>query len=200
MRAMQEAAASPSLRAPLHGAGTVPLAAAEPLTTLLVPGWRGPGAGHWQALWAGSLAGVRLLAPDASAHPSRAAWVQAITRELLQAPGPVVLAAHGLGCLAAVQLDAQAARRVHGALLVAPSDPERRAAWTDFSPVPCERLPYRSIVVASTDDPHCPVRRAGAFARSWGSEFVRLQDAGHIDAEAGFGPWPLGLALLRSLE
>jgi predicted alpha/beta hydrolase family esterase len=43
------------------------------------------------------------------------------------------------------------------------------------------------------------VRTAGAYARAWGSEFVRLQKAGHINIESGFGAWPLGLALLQSL-
>jgi hypothetical protein len=28
---------------------------------------------------------------------------------------------------------------------------------------------------------------------------VRLQNAGHINIESGFGAWPLGLALLQSL-
>ena len=28
---------------------------------------------------------------------------------------------------------------------------------------------------------------------------VRLPDAGHINVEAGFGPWPLGSALLQNL-
>jgi uncharacterized protein len=65
--------------------------------------------------------------------------------------------------------------------------------------VPYQRLPYRSVLVASANDPFCPVRTAGAYARAWGSEFVRLQNAGHINVEAGFGPWPLGLALLQSL-
>ena len=32
-----------------------------------------------------------------------------------------------------------------------------------------------------------------------GAELVRLQDAGHINVESGFGAWPLGLALLQSL-
>jgi predicted alpha/beta hydrolase family esterase len=40
---------------------------------------------------------------------------------------------------------------------------------------------------------------AGAYARAWGSELVRLQNAGHINIESGFGAWPLGLALLQSL-
>jgi predicted alpha/beta hydrolase family esterase len=84
-------------------------------------------------------------------------------------------------------------------LLVAPADPERRGVLADFAPVPYQSLPYRSIVVASSNDPYCPVRTAGAYARAWGSEFVRLQHAGHINVESGFGAWPLGLALLQSL-
>jgi len=60
-------------------------------------------------------------------------------------------------------------------------------------------LPYRSIVVASANDPYCPVRNAGAYARAWQSEFVRFPKAGHINVESGFGDWPLGLALLQSL-
>ena len=55
------------------------------------------------------------------------------------------------------------------------------------------------VVVASTNDPFCPIRTAGAYARSWGSEVVRLQNAGHINVESGHGEWPLGLALLQSL-
>ena len=51
----------------------------------------------------------------------------------------------------------------------------------------------------SANDPYCPVRTAGVYARAWGSEFVRLQSAGHINIDAGFGPWPLGLVLLQSL-
>ena len=55
------------------------------------------------------------------------------------------------------------------------------------------------MLVASSNDPFCPIRRAGAYARAWGSELVRLQNAGHINVESGYGAWPLGLALLQSL-
>ena len=64
---------------------------------------------------------------------------------------------------------------------------------------PQQRLAVPSTVVASDNDPYCPVRLAGAYARAWGSEFVRLNDAGHINVDSGHGPWPLGLALLQSL-
>ena len=111
----------------------------------------------------------------------------------------MVLAAHSLGCITVAHLPAKAAARVQGALLVGPADPERRGALTDFAPVPFQKLPYRSILVASSNDPYCPVRLAGAYARAWGSEFVRVPDAGHINAESGHGDWPLGLVLLQSL-
>lgn len=166
---------------------------------LIVPGWRDSGPGHWQSLWAERLPGARRVVQDDWVNPSREAWVQALALEVLAATGPVVIVAHSLGCIATVHLPHAAARRVHAALLVAPADPERRAPLNAFAPVPCERLPYRSIVVASTNDPFCPSRRAGAYARAWGSEFVRLPEAGHINVESGHGDWPLGLALLHSL-
>ena len=143
-------------------------------------------------------AAVRVVQDD-WVSPTRAAWVGALTRLVLSHDEPVVIAAHSLGCIATAHLPPEAVERVQGALLVAPADPERRAVLHDFAPVPHAALPYRSIVVASSNDPFCPVRLAGAYARAWGSEFVRMQNAGHINVDSGHGEWPLGLALLQSL-
>ena len=131
---------------------------------------------------------------------TRNAWVSQLEKTVLAAPGPVVFVAHSLGCIATTHLGPEAAAQVRGALLVAPADPERRAVLSDFAPVPYAALPYRSIVVASSNDPYCPIRLAGAYARAWGSEFVRMQNAGHINIESGHGEWPLGWALLQSLD
>ena len=166
---------------------------------IIVPGWRDAGPGHWQSLWAERLQDAERVVQDDWVSPRREAWVGTLERLILSRPEPVVIAAHSLGCIATSHLGAEAAARVEGALLVAPADPERRAALVDFAPVPYARLPYRSIVVASTTDPFCPVRLAGAYARAWGSEFVRIQNAGHINVDSGHGDWPLGLALLESL-
>jgi predicted alpha/beta hydrolase family esterase len=126
--------------------------------------------------------------------------VDRLTADILSSRGErVVLVAHSLGCMAAVHLPPEAAARVSAALLVAPADPERRAQLADFAPVPHQRLPYRSILVASSNDPYCPVRLAGAYARAWGSEFLRLENSGHINVASGFGEWPLGLQLLAQL-
>lgn len=166
---------------------------------IIVPGWRDSGPGHWQSLWADCLVGAQRTQQDDWVAPSRQAWVGSLARQILAVDGPVVIAAHSLGCIATTHLPADAAARIQGALLVAPADPERRSVLADFAPVPYQPLPYRSVLVASSNDPYCPVRTAGAYARAWGSEFVRLQNAGHINVESGFGAWPLGLALLQSL-
>ena len=166
---------------------------------IIVPGWRDSGPGHWQTLWAERLPQARRVVQDDWHTPTRSAWVARLEETVLEQPGPVVIVAHSLGCITTVHMKPEVAARVHGALLVAPADPERRAVLSDFAPVPYAALPYRSILVASSNDPYCPIRLAGAYARAWGSEFVRLQNAGHINVDSGHGEWPLGRALLQSL-
>ncbi|WP_288253181.1 alpha/beta hydrolase [uncultured Hydrogenophaga sp.] len=168
-------------------------------TVVIVPGWRNSGPAHWQSLWAQRLPKALRVEQDDWVSPLRQPWVARLGETIQRANGPVVVVAHSLGCIATTHLPPEAVQHIVGALLVAPADPERRGALADFAPVPYQRLPYRHILVASDNDPYCPVRLAGAYARAWGSEFVRLPGAGHINVEAGFGDWPLGLALLQSL-
>ncbi|MDP2819908.1 MAG: alpha/beta hydrolase [Polaromonas sp.] len=166
---------------------------------IIVPGWRDSGPGHWQSLWARRLDIAVRVKQDDWITPSRKAWVATLAQTILLQREPVIIVAHSLGCIATAHLPAEASAAIHGALLVAPADPERRAILSDFAPVPYQKLPYRSVLVASSNDPCCPVRLAGAYVRAWGSEFVRIQDGGHINIESGHGEWPLGVALLQSL-
>ena len=166
---------------------------------IIVPGWRNSGAEHWQSLWMDLLPQAERVVQDDWLTPKREDWVRTLEAQILSRPEPAIVVAHSLGCIATSHVSGQAAAHIQSALLVAPADPERRAHLADFAPVPHQTLPYRSIVVASSNDPYCPIRLAGAYARAWGSEFVRLQNAGHINVESGHGQWPLGLALLQSL-
>lgn len=104
---------------------------------------------------------------DDWAAPVRQSWVARLSETIERAPGPVVVVAHSLGCITTTHLPPEITQRIQGALLVAPADPERRGVLADFAPVPYQRLPYRSILVASNNDPYCPVRTAGAYARAW---------------------------------
>ncbi len=154
---------------------------------IIVPGWRDSGPGHWQTLWAERLPQARRVVQDDWHTPTRSAWVARLEETVLEQPGPVVIVAHSLGCITTAHMKPEAAARVRGALLVAPADPERRAVLSDFAPVPYAALPYRSILVASSNDPYCPIRLAGAYARAWGSEFVRLAE--RRAHQCGFRPW-----------
>ncbi len=174
-----------------------------PVSVVIVPGWRNSGPGHWQSLWAARIAGAVRVEQEDWLQPHRSPWVASVEEAIAAAPHPVILVAHSLGCIASVhaveQLRSKAAGRIAGALFVAPADPERRALFEDFTPVPANPLPFASIVAASSNDPYCPIRMASAYAKSWGSTFVRVPSAGHINVESGHGEWPLGWALLGAL-
>jgi uncharacterized protein len=115
-----------------------------------------------------------------------------------------VLVVHSLACaLVAHWAAGDSRRRVRCALLVAPADPEASTfppGPTGFAPMPAQRLPFRSVVAASTNDPYVSLDRAQAFANAWGSALVNLGRAGHINSASGLGNWPEGLALLRILR
>ena len=166
---------------------------------IIVPGWRNSGAEHWQSLWGQRLPQAERVEQEDWHTPKCEDWVRTLEALIVSRPEPVIVVAHSLGCITTSHLKGAVAAQIQGALLVAPADPERRAHLADFAPVPYQPLPYRSVLVASTNDPYCPVRLAGAYARAWGSEFVRLPNAGHINVDSGHGDWPLGWALLQSL-
>ena len=185
-----------------HGAspaGTCAQPLGQAVSVIIVPGWRNSPAGHWQSLWPDRIPGATRVQQADWAKPHKEAWVDALEQAIAAAPHPVVLVAHSLGCITAVHVQASLQARIAGALLVAPADPDRRALFADFAPTPAAPLPYPSIVAACSNDPFCPIRMASAYAKSWGSTFVRVPGAGHINLESGHGEWPLGWGLLGAL-
>jgi len=170
-------------------------------TVLLVPGLYDSGPQHWQRHWQRER-GFRVVEQRDWQTPRREDWVAAIEAAATESAGPLVLASHSLGCTTVAwwaRSTAHAAR-VRGALLVAPSDieaPSYPPGTTGFAPLPLDRLPFASVVVASSDDPYVTLVRARQFAAAWGGELVDIGAAGHINTGSGHGPWPDGLALLE---
>ncbi len=62
------------------------------------------------------------------------------------------------------------------------------------------KLPFRSVVVASTNDPFVTLERAELFAASLGSRLIKTSNAGHINTAFGHGPWPEGEAWLAEMR
>lgn len=170
---------------------------------IIVPGWKNSGPDHWQTLWQDSLPHAVRVAQRDWENPDPRDWIAAVAACVEAAPWPALLIAHSLGCVATAALPPALHGRVAGALLVAPADIEREGAapcLAAFAPITLRSLGFQSVVVASDDDPYCALPRAREFARHWGSRLVVLSGAGHINAAAGYGPWPDGLKILRALR
>lgn len=135
--------------------------------------------------------------------PHCADWVERIEDTLATVPeGTAVLVAHSSSCAAVAHLAHTTKHRIKGALLVAPSDPLGAAypqGPTGFAPVPLVPLPFPSIVVASENDEYISLEQAQKYAQAWGSRFVNIGMAGHINSSSNLGAWQVGLDLLETL-
>lgn len=175
----------------------------SPDNVLILPGWQGSGAGHWQTLWEAAH-GYRGVEQHDWMHPLRGDWSARLDEVVVDAEGPVVLVAHSLGCILTAWWAAhsQHTHRVRGALLVAPGDveqPDVAAQLPAWAPIARQPLPFPAVLVGSRNDPYCRFERAQALAEAWGARFVDLGERGHLNAESGLGVWPEGLSLLHSL-
>lgn len=188
------------------------MAATESPTILIVPGLRDHVETHWQTLLAHRLPKVHSVPPMGREDLDCAARVQAIERAMSAIPGPVVMVAHSGGCVMVAHWaqTTQYAERVRGCLLATPPDFDRpmppgyptlemlqAGGWL---PVPRTRLPFRSLVAASQNDPLGAYDRVVELAQDWGSETIDLGEVGHLNPASGFGDWPMADTLLARLS
>lgn len=175
---------------------------AEQTPILIVPGRQNSDPGHWQSLWEAKYPSARRVEQRNWDRPVCSEWVQGLDKAIRACAQPVVIVAHSIGCLAVVHWAMRHHRPTRGALLVAPSDPERPncpAEIVGFSPVPLSPIPFPTILVASSDDKYASLGRARQFSEAWGSRWMEVGPCGHINTASGFGPWPAGEELLQNL-
>jgi uncharacterized protein len=172
---------------------------------LIVPGLGNSGPQHWQTLWEKEFSDkfTRIKQTNWDT-PICSEWIETIENEVRKHEiGNVVLIAHSLGCTAVAHWAKRFQTKIKGAFLVAPSDCEAETYTFDtqgFAPIPLEKLPFKSLVIASTNDFYVSYERAEFFAESWESELVNIGAKEHINADAGFGEWQEGLELLKKLD
>lgn len=172
---------------------------------LNVPGLRNSSPGHWQSLWEkNDPEHFQRIAQEDWESPTCGPWTAQIDQYLKPLSlKDVILVGHSVGCAAIIHWYFKYKKIVKGVLLVAPSDVESSSYpkyIRGFSPLPLHKLPFPSIVVASTNDHVVHLDRAQHFANLWGSKLVVLEEAGHIEEKNGFGAWPQGLELLQELS
>jgi uncharacterized protein len=175
----------------------------KPSNVLILPGWENSGPLHWQSLWQRDHGYVRVEQHDWM-RPLRGDWIARLEDMVLACDERAVLVAHSLGCILAAAWAAHSRNttRVKAALLVAPGDVEREEILPQLPtwvPIATQRLPFKSVLLGSHNDPYCAFERSRAMARAWGSQFMDYGDAGHINAESGLASWPEGHVLLQDL-
>ena len=192
---------SPTASAPRTETGAPPIGALSSafagidMPVLIVPGLGDSGPQHWQSHWQRQLPGARRVTQQNWQNADLEVWTATLAREIeASTPAPMIIA-HSFGCLATLRV-AYSGARIRAALLVAPADPERFGIGAELTRKP---LPFASTMIASSNDPWLKLIRAGALASAWGSRFVLYRNAGHINAESGFGAWPQGMTHVHEL-
>ncbi|MCW2495823.1 alpha/beta hydrolase [Jatrophihabitans sp.] len=171
--------------------------------TVIVPGWNGSGAGHWQTLLADELVEngreVRHPAFPDPDKPDLTSWLAALRASLagLTDDGYDVVA-HSLGAVlwlhhVATPSESPRAARV---LLVAPPSPTTSfPEIAAFFPPPMDIDTVRhsadgTVLVGSDNDPYLPEGIAAAYGSPLKMPTTIFPGAGHLNTESGFGPWP----------
>jgi uncharacterized protein len=170
---------------------------------LVIPGLGGSGPDHWQTHLECAWPRARRVQQHDWDQPSLQDWLERLVSAVEARPG-AVLVAHSLACPLVAHM---AMRRpdlpVEAALLVAPADVDSARHTPghirSFAPIPRRALPFRSLVVASTNDPYMAYERARELSLAWGAEFVGVGACGHINVASGFGRWHAGERLIKSV-
>ena len=170
-----------------------------------IPGLRNSGDEHWQTLWEKQYPNDFIrINQDNWEQPNCEDWVNRVEEVLSQHDlENAILIGHSVGCATIVNWYRKFHHKIKGALLVAPSDVERGdypTYITGFIPLHLEQLPFPTVVVASTNDHVVDYERAEYFADIWGSEFVTIDDGGHLEKSIGTNNWESGISLLQKIQ
>lgn len=169
---------------------------------LVLPGHGNSGPHHWQTLWELRHPQWQRVSLGNWDSPVCEDWVRALEVAVEACPSPPVLVAHSLACLLVAHWAHRSALPSKGAFLVAVPDPQSPnfpATARGFMPAPMTPLAFRSLVVVSANDSFGSLAHAKHCAIAWGSAFVDIGQAGHINADSGHGEWKEGYALFQKL-
>ena len=168
---------------------------------LIVHGWEGSGPEHWQTWLAADLraAGEHVSYPELPDpyEPDPERWAEALHAELTAlagGPGERCVVCHSLGAVLWLREAARIAPalQVDRVALVAPPSragvPGQLASFFGFQPSANGARETR--IACSDDDPYCPEGAAAAWGEPLGVPVDVIPGGGHLNTDAGYGPWP----------
>ncbi len=164
---------------------------------LLLHGWGGSDYPHWQSWLAGEIAKeygcVSFLEFSDYDFPILDVWKSELI-EHLEEFKPDIVISHSLANTLWFHLcnDKSITRNIKKLLLVAPpslnSEIEELKSFFPLH-VPNNLYADEAILVTSTDDPYLTVQEAKNLQKELDIEMKVLNNAGHINADSGFGEW-----------
>lgn len=171
---------------------------------LLLHGWGGSNDPHWQSWLAAELAkdygSVSFLKFSDFDFPDKDIWKKEVLKELNDFK-PNVVICHSLANNLWFHIcNEENISRIEKLFLVAPpSLKDKIEEVKSFFPVniPKNLHSKKSFLVCSTNDPYMKLEEAKILQKELDIDMKILKNAGHINAESGFGPWPWILNKLK---
>ncbi len=171
--------------------------------TVVIPGWQGSGADHWQTWLEQRLqeAGRHTRRPDFIDldAPDLIGWLTALRGALADLPADDYdVVAHSLGAVLWLHhvVDTGSSPRAARVLLVSPPSPATPAVeLAQFFPPPMDVDTVRhsadgTVLVAGDDDPFLPEGIAAAYAVPLKIATTVIPRGGHLNPTSGYGEWP----------
>ena len=164
---------------------------------LLLHGWGGSNFPHWQSWLAGELAkdygNVSFLRFSNYDFPNFSTWKKELTTHLEDFKPDIVICHSVANTLWFHLCNTNAIEKVQKLYLVAP--PSKKCDIVElesFFPLEMPKNAHanETILVTSTDDPYMSMDEAKELQDSLGVEMIVLENAGHINADSGYGEWP----------
>ena len=165
---------------------------------LILHGWGGSDAPHWQAELASEIAKdygtVSFPLLDNCHFPSKNRWVRQV-RQILEDFKPDTVVCHSLANTLWFWLceeeEMQTVKRLF--MVSPPSLTTTEATIKTFFPCPLPEKLYAAEVqmIISDNDPYIQIEEAKSMAKQYHIPLTLIKDAGHINADSGYGKWDL---------
>ena len=165
------------------------------MKTLILHGWGGSDSPHWQAELAATLAGdygtVSFPLLDNCHFPSKNRWIKQV-KHILEEFKPDTVVCHSLANSLWFWLCEEDIEPIQNLYMVAPPSLNCQIEiLKSFFPIslPKELKATNIEMVVSDSDPYISVEEAKMIATHYSIALTIIPNAGHINAESGYGKW-----------
>jgi hypothetical protein len=127
--------------------------------------------------------------------PEPREWLTALRPELAALDGERIVLCHSLACLLWLLHARDGGDTVDRVLLVAPPCTDDVEPVVRFRPDGVTAAQVRGAarstrMLCSDADPYCPAGAASTFGESLQLDYEVIPGGGHLNTDAGYGPWP----------